>query len=95
MPSSAVTVNENGVPAAAVFGAPLITSWVLATELTMMPVCVPVIVVSDLSVALMLWVPAVSNVASNVATPLSVCWNVYSPVSRLWASLEENWTVPT
>ena len=67
----AVTVSVKALPAVAVAGA-LTTKWVAAAALTVMVSLVPVIELVAVSVAVIVWLPAVLSVALNVWTPLSL-----------------------
>jgi hypothetical protein len=66
--SCAVTVKLNAVPAVAVAGADT-AKWVAVGTGTLMVLLVPVIDALKVSVAVIVWDPAVFNVAENVAVP--------------------------
>ena len=66
--SSAVTLTVIGVPVMAEEGAE--TTSVEAETVTVMVALVPVIELFTVSVAVMVWVPAISKVTENVPTPL-------------------------
>ena len=68
--SSAVTVKLNAMPAVAVAGA-LTAKCVAALLLTAIAPDVPVIAGLTVSTAVIVWFPAVRNVAENVPTPLA------------------------
>src|SRR5664279_2200915 len=86
----AVTVNENAVPPFAVAGAET-PRCVAPADATTMAALVPVMAALTVSVAVMVWLPAVVSVAGNVATPLV---SVASAGSVAAASELVKWTVP-
>jgi len=88
--SSAVTVTVPGVPAAPL-AAMLTTRCVAAPPFTVSVFEVPVIAPCAVSVAVMVWLPALSKVSLKVAMPLV---NVMSAGSTAAASVDVKWTVP-
>ena len=67
--SWAVTVKLKATPAVALEGA-LTLKWVAAAALTVMVLLVPVMELLTLSVAVMVWLPAVFSVALKLVAPL-------------------------
>ncbi len=88
--SSAVTVTVPGVPAAPL-AAMLTTRCVAAPPFTVSVFEVPVIAPCAVSVAVMVWLPAVSSVSLKVPTPLV---SVVSAGNTAMPSVEVKWTVP-
>lgn len=88
--SSAVTVNENAAPAVADAGA-VTAKCVAAAGETAIGAEVPVIDDVTVSVAVIVWFPAVLSVAENVPVPLT---SVEFAGRTAWPSLLVKWTVP-
>ena len=88
--SCAVTVKLNAVPGVAVAGAETVKC-VAAVALTVTLLDVPVIEELSVSVAVMVWVPAVFSVAAKVPVPLV---RVEFAGSTACPSLLVKWTVP-
>ena len=88
--SRAVTVKLKAVPAVALLGA-LTVKCVAAAALTAMVLLVPVMLLVTVSVAVIVWLPAVTSVALNVLVPLV---SVLLAGKVAWVSLLLKWTVP-
>ena len=88
--SRAATVTEKAVPAVAVTGA-VTVKCVAAAGLTVMAFVVPVIELVAVSVAVMVWLPAVFSVAEKVPVPAV---SVLLAGSEAAASLLVKCTVP-
>ena len=88
--SSAVTVKLNAVPLVADAGADT-EKWVAAPPDTVIVFDVPVIELVVVSVAVMVWLPAVLSVAENVPTPLV---SVAFAGNTAWPSVLVKCTVP-
>ena len=88
--SWAVTVRVKAEPAVALAGA-LTAKWVAAAALTAMLLLVPVMPGLTVSVAVIVWLPAVLSVALKLPVPLV---NVLLAGKVAWPSLLVNWTVP-
>ena len=88
--SSAVTVTEPAVPAVPLAGM-LTVKWVAGPGATASGLEVPVMPALTVSVAVMVWQPAVSSVSLKVPTPLV---SVVSAGNTAMPSVEVKWTVP-
>ena len=83
-------MTEPGVPAVPAAGR-LTERWVAMPGVTVSAFDVPVTVWSTVSVAVMVWLPALSRVSLKLPVPLV---SVMSAGSVAWPSVEVKWTVP-